>query len=62
MEIKEKIEKIMAEKNITVEDLAAAVGISPSTLRGVVKGKGNLSKYGVEKIDKYCADNGIKFE
>ncbi len=62
MEIKEKIEKILAAKNITVEQLAEAVGISPSTLRTAAKGKAGLSKYGVEKLDKYCADNSITIE
>ncbi len=62
MEITEKIEKILAAKNITVEQLAEAVGISPSTLRLAAKGKGSLSKYGVEKLDKYCADNSITLE
>ncbi len=62
MEIQEKIEKITAAKNITVEQLAEAVGISPSTLRRAATGKGTLSKYGVEKLDKYCADNSITLE
>ncbi len=62
MENKEKIEKIIAAKGITVEELAAAVGISPSTLRNVAKGKIPLSRYGTEKLDKYCADNNITIE
>ncbi len=62
MEIKEKIEKILAAKNITVEQLAEEVGISPSTLRTAAKGKTSLSKYGVEKLDKYCADNAVTLE
>ncbi len=59
MEVKEKIEKIMAEKNLSVAELAQAVGVSQGSLNMVLKGKSSLSKYGVEKIDKYCADNGI---
>ncbi len=62
MEVKEKIEKIMSEKNMTVEDLAAAIGVSASSLRLVLKDKGIVSKYAVEKIDKYAADNGVAFD
>ncbi len=62
MEITEKIEKILAAKNITVEQLAEAVGISPSSLRMAAKGKGKLSKYGEEKLDNYCKENSITIE
>ncbi len=62
METQQQIEKILAAKGISVEELAAAVGISPSSLRTAAKGKTSLSKYGVEKLDKYIADNGISLD
>jgi len=62
MDLKELIEKIMAEKNLNVEELSKEIGISASVLRNVLKSKGEISKYGREKLDKYCADNGISKE
>lgn len=62
MELKERIERIMFEKNLSVEELAKEVGLSVSVLRNVLKGKGTLSKYGKDKLDAYCADNGVSGE
>ncbi len=62
MEIKEKIEKVMAAAGLTAEQFAEAVGLSPSSVRSVLAGRGTISKYGVEKIDKYIADNNITIE
>ncbi len=62
METKSLIEKILESKGITAKELSAAVGISESSINGVLKGRGIISKYGVEKLNKYCLDNGIKAE
>jgi len=59
MDIKEQIENIISVKNLSVEELAEEVGISASVLRNALKGKGSVSKYGKEKIEKYCEENGI---
>ncbi len=62
METKTIIEKILEAKKFTVKELSDEVGISESSLNGVLKGRGIVSKYGVEKLNKSCADNGISLE
>lgn len=56
----EKINKIMEVKGMTADEAADALGISRSSISSYLKGKGILSKYGVEKVDKYCEENGIE--
>ncbi len=62
MEPKSLVEKILEVKDITVKELSAEVGITESSLKAVLNGRGGISKYGVEKLNKYCSENGIETE
>ncbi len=61
MEAKKVIETIL-NAGVSVEELSAESGISASSLRGVLKGHGVISKYGIEKLKKYCEEKNISLE
>jgi len=61
MKVKKQIEAIL-ETGVTVEELAAESGISQSSLRSVLRGHGVISKYGIEKLTKYCTEKNIPLQ
>jgi len=61
MKVKKQIEAIL-ETGVTVEELANEVGISKFSLRSVLGGRGVISKYGIEKLTKYCTEKNIPIQ
>ena len=58
----EKIKKIVEEKGIAPDELAAALGVSKGALHNWLKGTGRPSANAQAKLEKYCTGNNIPFE
>jgi len=58
----EKMKKVMQDKGISEQDLAAAIGVSKGAMHNWMKGVGKPSGNAEAKLEKYCTDNGISFE
>ena len=62
MTVLEKMKKVMQDKGISEQDLAAAIGVSKGAMHNWMKGVGKPSANAEAKFEKYCTDNGVSFE
>lgn len=60
--VREKLLKMLAERNIKPSVFAAKIGIKTSTLDDLLKGKTSEYNMGVDKIIKICKGLGISVE
>ena len=55
MDTVEKMKQIMAEKGMTEQQLAEAIGVSKGAMHNWMKGVGRPSANAVQKVAAYCA-------
>lgn len=51
----EKMKQVMAERGLTEEQLAEAIGVSRGAMHNWIKGTGKPSANAVAKFEKYCS-------
>ena len=60
MDTVEKMKQIMAEKGMTEQQLAEAIGVSKGAMHNWMKGVGRPSANAVQKFEAYCAGGADK--
>ena len=60
MDTIEKMKQIMAEKGMTEQQLAEAIGVSKGAMHNWMKGVGHPSANAVKKFEAYCAGGADK--
>lgn len=61
-EMKERLEKILEDRNMRPSSLAKAAGLSTSTVDDIIKGKTNELNIGVNKMLKIANALGVSVE